>query len=90
MPEVNAEPTIADLVKIVGELQRKNDALEAKVTDAAATAAGEVDFYQCNACGVHLDNGARCKTHPDEQVNGIGNVFNPLANTVRLGMVSRS
>ena len=84
------EPTIADLVKMVGELQRKNDALEAKVTDAAATAAGEVEFYACNACGVHLDAGVRCPTHPNEQVNGNGMVFNPLANTVRLGMVSRS
>lgn len=84
------EPSIADLVKIVGELQRKNDALEAKVTDAAATVAGTIDYYQCNACGVHLENGKRCPQHPNEQVNGIGNVFNPVANTVRLGMVTRS
>lgn len=82
--------TNEQLMKMVRALQESNDKLAAKVNEQTTREAGQVDYYHCNACGVRLKQGERCKIHPDEVVMGVGVVFNPNENTVRMGAVTKS
>jgi hypothetical protein len=82
--------TTDQLLKMVKDLQATVDTQAKKLGEQATRTAGQVDFYHCNLCGEHLKAGERCKRHPDEVVMGVGAVFNPYDNTVRMGPVSKS
>jgi len=90
MNEDNETVTTEQLLKMVRALTESNEKLSAKVNDQATRTEGQVDYYHCNMCGERLSPGTRCKRHPDETVMGIGIVFNPRSNTVRMGPVSKS
>ena len=85
------EPVTNDqLLKMVRDLQATVDTQAKKLGEQATRTAGQVDFYHGNLCGTHVKAGERCARHPDETVIGVGAVFNPYDNTVRMGPVSKS
>jgi len=89
-PTADEQVTTQQLLKMVKALSDQNKALEAKVGEQATRSEGQVDYYMCNACGARLPNGERCKKHPNDAVHGVGVVFNPRTNSVRIGAVSTS
>jgi len=89
-PKIDEQVTTQQLLKMVKALTDSNKALELKVGEQATRSEGQVDYYMCNACGVRLKPGERCTQHPADKVHGMGIVFNPRTNSVRLGAVSKS
>lgn len=62
-----------DIMALVRKQALEIQALKTRVTDAESLAdGGKVEFYHCNACGVRVEEGERCETHPNESVIGNG------------------
>jgi rubrerythrin len=86
--DLTDEPTMADVMKALGKLQRENDALKVQMSEQANKKANTVDYYACNICGDHTE-GERCPKHPTEPVNAIGITVNQAGET-RQAILSKS